>query len=427
MTGLYETLDHCLLCRAKTLELVLPLAPIPIATPNFSVPERLRAESTKGVPLELYQCRGCGHLQVGQVGNPEFQYRDYVYTTSLSPGLTEHFERYSNEVWNRIKPSPQTLVVEIGSNDGTLLRFFRSLGMRTVGVDPARRIAEEATRSGIETIGDFFSERLAHDIRAKHGLATLVVANNMIANVHDLVDFAKGVEALLADDGAFVFETQYGVDVVERALLDTVYHEHLSYFRIRPLEKLFAPLGLHAIDVQRVPTKGGSIRVTVARVNGPRKVDDSVGAILAEEQHKRVYERSFFEILARQLASVTSELAKLVAEYKTGGRLVAGYGVSVGTTTLLPRFGLIDKIDFVVDDDPNKERTLEGPGYAIPVGRPQMLLEKNPAAVVVFAWRYADAIVKGNAAYLNAGGRFIIPLPDVRIIQGAGATAGTGS
>jgi hypothetical protein len=140
-----------------------------------------------------------------------------------------------------------------------------------------------------------------------------------------------------------------------------------------------------------------------------------------------VYERSFFEILARQLASVTSELAKLVAEYKTGGRLVAGYGVSVGTTTLLPQFGLIDKIDFVVDDDPNKERTLEGPGYAIPVGRPQMLLEKNPAAVVVFAWRYADAIVKGNAAYLNAGGRFIIPLPDVRIIQGAGATAGTGS
>lgn len=421
MNGLYEKLDHCLLCGSKDLELVLPLAPIPIATPNFSVPEHLRAAADKGVPLDLFQCRGCGHLQVGHVGNPEFQYRDYVYTTSLSPGLTEHFERYEREVFDRLAPPRDSLAVELGSNDGTLLRFFKNDGLRVLGVDPAVRIARDATRDGIETIGDFFSEKLAQRIRSEHGPASIVLANNMIANIHDLDDYTKGVRALLADDGAFVFETQYGADVVERHLLDTVYHEHLSYFRVAPLATFFPRYGMKLLDVARVPTKGGSLRVTVGVAAGPRKPEASVAAMLEEEARKEMYRAQYFRPLLDSIAETRRRLTTLADEERGRGRDIAGWGVSVGTTTLLAQFDLNHRIAFLVDDDPKKEHSLRGPDYEIPVLPVESVATRKPAAIVIFAWRYADAIVARNQAYLNAGGTFLIPLPDIRAVAASAA------
>ena len=227
MKNLFYKRDTCRLCHSGRQELVVPMAGMPIGTPNFQVPDAGVDDPVfrTAVPLELYLCRDCGHLQILHVGNPEIQYRHYVYTTSISLGLREHFATYADDVVSRHKLAPKSLIVELGSNDGSLLGFFRERGMRVLGVDPAVDIARRATEQGVETIADFFTDAVGKRIRETHGAASVVIANNMIANVDDLDPLVSGVRDVLADDGLFVFETQYGLDVTEKNLLDTVYHD----------------------------------------------------------------------------------------------------------------------------------------------------------------------------------------------------------
>lgn len=411
---LYERRPQCVLCGSAAMDEVVPLEPMPIATPNFHVSAGVsEAAFREGVPLGIHQCRACGHLQVIYFGNPELQYRDYVYTTSVSLGLPEHFRTYAAEIVANLQLPAGGLVVELGSNDGTLLRAFRETGKRVLGVDPARRIAEEATAAGIPTVPDFFTAGLARTLAAEHGRAALIVANNVVANVEPMGDLADGVAALLADDGVFVFETQYGADVIEHNLLDTVYHEHISYFLLTPLVAFFAARGLALFDVMRVPTKGGSFRAFVQRAGGTRATTRRLRELLDREAREGMFAQPFYDRLTRELAGIRTELRALVDAARARGEGVAGYGVSVGTTTLLPQFGLTRDIDFLVDDAPGKTPELIGPDYAIPVVGRDELLARRPGIVIVFAWRYADAIAAKNAAYLAAGGTFVVPLPHV--------------
>ncbi len=399
---------------------VVPLQPIPIATPNFAMPTdpELARDALKGVPLDIFQCADCGHLQVGHIGNPDLQYRDYVYTTSLSLGLPEHFKSYASQVIDKYHPQTGSLVVEIGSNDGTLLRAFKERGYHVLGVDPARAIAATATAAGIETIGDFFTEASGRDIAQRVGKAQLIIANNMIANVPDLQDYMRGIDHLLADDGVFIFETQYGADVIERNLLDTVYHEHVSYFLAKPTVEFLARFGLQTIGIDRMPTKGGSIRVSAQRQGGARPVAADVAYLIDQEERKNAFAPAYFTALSRDLQAIKREINAQVEAALAAGKTAGGYGVSVGTTALLPQFGLIDRLSFLVDDDPKKPRVLEGPGYRIPVIGPDELYAQNAGVVVVFAWRYADSILAKHQRFIAAGGEFVIPLPRVRIVRG---------
>ena len=417
---LYRPLNRCLLCESAKLSKVLPLEPIPIATPNFAMPSDpdLAREALEGVPLDIFQCSDCGHLQVGQIGNPEFQYRDYVYTTALSLGLPEHFRTYAAQVLERYAPAPGSLVVEIGSNDGTLLRAFKERGYRVLGVDPARAIAKASTEAGIETIGDFFTERVARDIVQGVGKADLIIANNMIANVPDLQDYMRGIQHLLTDTGVFTFETQYGADVIERNLLDTVYHEHISYFLMKPTVAFLKRFGLETIAADRIPTKGGSIRVSSQKNGGPHEVSPDVDILVADEIEKGAFSQPYYSTIASDLAEIRKSINERLDEVFAAGKTAGGYGVSVGTTALLPQFGLVDRLSFLVDDDPKKERALKGPGYSIPVIGPDELRQRNAGTVVIFAWRYTDAIVTKHAGFLAGGGEFIVPLPSVRYIRG---------
>ena len=393
----------------------MPLEPMPIATPNFNVKaSRSDPAFREGVPLGIHQCCDCGHLQVMYYGNPEWQYRDYIYTTSISLGLPEHFRTYAAEIIASLHLPPDGLVVELGSNDGTLLRAFREREMRVLGVDPARNIAELATGSGIPTVPEFFTAELAARLAAEYGGAALVVANNVVANVEPIGDLVDGVAALLADDGVFVFETQYGADVMEHTLLDTVYHEHISYFLLKPLVPFFAAHGLELFDAVRVPTKGGSVRAFVQRSGGTRPVTARLRELIDREVREGMFAQSFYDGVLRELAGIRAELRTLVDAARAQGRGVAGYGVSVGTTTLLAQFGLTRDIDFLVDDAP-KAPELVGPDYAIPVVGRDVLMERLPAIVIVFAWRYTDAIAAKNEAYLAAGGTFVVPLPHVTL------------
>jgi hypothetical protein len=422
--NLYHQREQCVLCRSVDLAEVVPLEPMPIGTPNFNVADGIAREAFgTGVPLGIHQCKSCGHLQVVYFGNPEVQYRDYVYTTTVSLGLADHFRAYAAEVIATLGLPAGGLVVEFGSNDGTLLRAFKENGMRVQGVDPAIAIAAAATASGIPTAGEFFTANLACALVKDVGPAALIVANNVVANVEPMGDLADGVAALLADDGVFVFETQYGADVIEHNLLDTVYHEHISYFLLTPLVGFFEHHGLQLFDVERIATKGGSFRAYVQKTGGTRAISDRLRALLAREQSEGMFAQPFYDRLTREIAAVRAELRELVDAARARGEGVAGYGVSVGTTTLLPQFGLTRDIDFLVDDAPGKVPEFIGPDYAIPVVGREELLARKPGIVIVFAWRYIDAIAAKNEAYLAAGGTFVVPLPRVTLRSAAASVA----
>lgn len=414
MQPLFRHRDTCRLCHSGSLENVVPLAPLPIATPNVGLPsdDRVKAGLANSmVPLDLYLCHACGHLQLSDVINPEVQYNNFSYTTSISLGLTEHFERMSETVIARAGLRPGALVVEVGSNDGTLIRFFQDRKMSVLGIDPARAIAARATAEGIETLPLFFTEDLARKIREERGPAQVVLSNNTFANLDDLDGPTAGIRHLLADDGMFVFETQHGADVIRRLLVDTIYHEHLSYFLAGPLVQFFARHKMELFAVEHLPTKGGSFRGYVQLAGGPYRADGSVATMLAEEAADHLSDRAPYRRFVERLASARQKLAQTVSAEVAAGHVIAGFGASVGTVTLLNQLTVGNSLAFVADDKPLANE-LVGPGYRIPILPSSELYERQPDIVVMFAWRYAKPIMEKHRRYLEEGGRIVVPLPE---------------
>lgn len=408
----------CILCRSPRLRNAVSLAAIPIATPvlqlsNLPVGD---ADPRRAAALQINQCEACGHLQLSHAFDPTFEYTDhYIYKTSLSVGLNLHFEAYASDVLSTLQPAEGSLVVEFGSSDGTMLQFFKKAGMRVLGVEPAKLPAQVATEAGIETIVAFFNAELAGQLRATYGAARIIVANNVIANIEDLDDVARGVKSLLADDGVFVFETQYGGDVVDRMLIDTIYHEHLSYFLLKPLVLYFERHGMEIVSVQRGFSKGGSVRIMAKGANEAVRRSHLVDEMLQDEERRRMFSQEYFDAFSRAISFIKSRLHEVLSTYSTTG-VIAGYGVSAGTTTLLAQFDIASMISFLVDDDPNKGESLAGPDYAIPIRPAATVAETMPSAVVIFAWRYWQAITRAQADYRAQGGRFVLPLPCVSVL-----------
>jgi len=405
--------EGCRLCASRDLELVLALAPTPIA--DEYVPKERCGAPQPCFPLDLHLCRSCGHVQLLDVISSEALFEGYTYRTSVSLGLVEHFGRLATRLAEALPLAPGAFVCEIGSNDGSMLRFFSERGMRVLGVDPAREIAALATSAGIETLPTFFTSGIASRIREERGPAALVIANNVFAHVDDLGDVAEGVLRLLAGDGVFVFEVSYLVDIVENMLFDTVYHEHLCYHTVRPLAKFFARHGMELIDVERIPQKGGSIRGTAQPRGGPRPVGPAVAALSALEAGLRLEQPAPFRAFAARIDEAKRRCLKEVDARLAAGGTVAGYGASATVTTLLHHFDLGSRLAFLADDNPMKQGTFS-PGHHLPVVPSAQLLERRPEAVVVLAWAYADPIVQRNRAYREGGGRFIVPLPQLRVL-----------
>ncbi|HST91914.1 MAG TPA: class I SAM-dependent methyltransferase, partial [Brevundimonas sp.] len=389
--------DTCRLCGGTALENVVPLRPIPIATPNTG--EVAAGLKDAQVPLDLYLCRDCGHFQLLDIIDPEIQYRNFRYRTTISLGLDEYFQAFACEVVESQGLAAGDLVVEIGSNDGTLLRAFQPFGLRVLGVDPAQEIAARASAAGTPTLARFFDATLAGEILQTHGRARLVVANNTFANLDDLSDVMAGIHTLLTPDGTFVFDTSYGAAVVRETLIDTVYHEHLSYFMARPLVSFFARHGMELIDVLPVPNKGGSIRGIAQLKHGPRPVSPRVAEMVAAELAAGLDRPDPYRAFARRLTEVTDRLGELIAaEHAAGGR-VAGYGASVGSVTLVRQFRLGTALDFIADDKPLAE-TLPAADRDIPVTSSDALYgPQAPSAIVVLAWRYAAPIIARHERY----------------------------
>lgn len=403
----------CRLCGNTDLVLALPLAPSPIG--DHYVSAEARSEPQPSYPLDLFLCNTCGHLQLLDVIAPESLFGEYTFVTASSTGLVQHFRDHAEQVAHRTGVPTGSLVVEIGSNDGTLLAFYRQRGLRTLGVDPAAGIAARATAAGIETLPALFTRGLAETIRRDRGPAALVEANNVYAHVDDIAGLTDGVRLLLAPDGVFVFEVSYLVDTLDKKLFDTVYHEHLSYHALEPLVRFFAAHDLELFDVERIPTKGGSIRGYVQPAGGPRARTAALDALLALEAGRGLDRPETFQRFAADLRIVKDRLHETLTALRGGGGGIAGFGASVTVTTLLHHFELGGMIDYLVDDNPAKQGSYS-PGLHLPVLDSRTLHERQPTAVVILAWQYAAAIIKKHARYLDTGGTFLIPLPEVRTI-----------
>ena len=405
--------NHCRLCRATSLRQVLPLEPSPIA--DAYVPAARLKEPQPRFPMDLYQCDGCGHVQLLDVVSADALFKDYIYNTSDSASLVEHFRRYVETLVTRFTPKPGQLAVDIGSNDGTVLRFWKERGLKVCGVDPAEQISREATAKGLPTRCAYFDESLGRAIRAESGPAAFVTANNVFAHADDLPGILDGVRELLADDGVFVFEVSYLVDIIEKGLFDTVYHEHLCYHSIGPLQKFFQAHGMALFDVERITTKGGSIRVFAQKQGGRQPVAAIVGELIELERAMALDAGIPFVPLVRSLAENKANLHAVLAEVRRNGGSVAGFGASATVTTLLTHFELAPLLDYLIDDNP-KRSGLYSPHFHIPVLSSQILYDRPPACVVLLAWQYATPILAKHCEYARNGRFFVMPMPKIKRI-----------
>lgn len=403
----------CRLCNSSNLEVGLKLKPSALAD-AYVLKDKVNIVQDL-YPLDLTLCHDCGYVQVPDVVDPEIIYRDYIYVSTSSMGLAAHFEKYADEVLNGIKPKTGSLVMDIGCNDGILLGFFKKKDMRVLGVEPASEIAKKLTASGIETLPEFFNSKIADEIRGKYGAASIVTANNIYANVEELVGFTVGVRKLLAPDGVFVFESFYLGDLMKNMVFDFIYHEHLSYFSVKPLDLFFRRNGMELIDVKRVPTKGGSLRYTVQLAGGPRPKSPVVSEFIEQEKKIGLDRTDIFSAFDARINEIKAELLKVLKELKGQGKTIAGYGASATTTTLLYHLELADFIDYIVDDNLAKQYTYS-PGYHIPVVPSDELYNRKPNYVLIFAWRYFEPIMKRHQAYVKEGNHFILPLPKVKVL-----------
>ena len=410
MSVLATRRNDCRLCHSRNLELVLKLTPTPLAD------SYLRTKEVQPIfLLDLYLCRECGFAQLLDVVQPQHIYLDYIYETVSSLGLVEHFDNYAAEVLGRIHPPAGALVIDVGSNDGTLLKSYQKRGMKVLGVDPAREIVARATAAGVETLAEFLTVPVACRIRQERGPAAIVSANNVIANIDDLDEIAAAIRELLAPDGVFVFESYYLGDLVQNMVFDFIYHEHISSFAVKPVALFFQRHGLELVDVLRVPTKGGSLRYTIQLAGGPRKVAPIVGELLALEAQQGLDQPDMFRKFNTRIERAKSDTLAVLQKLKAEGKSVAGYGASATTTTLVYHFGMGGLIDYLVDDYPAKQGTFS-PGLHLPVLPSEALYERRPAAVVVMAWRYYEPIMRRHQKYSAQGGKFIVPMPELKIL-----------
>lgn len=259
----FYTRTDCRLCRSENLETVLDIASTPVGDDYVTEANLNKPQPT--FPLKLSVCQDCGLVQLPGVINPELIYTDYLYETSASLGLEEHFLNYAKQMVDKVKPKADALVVDIGSNVGCLLQGVKSLGFSVLGIEPASALAKKASDNGVETWPMFFNRETALEIKAKKQPASIITANNVFANIDDLTDMMEGIAELLDDDGVFIFETGYMLDTIQNTVIDNVYHEHLCYFSVLPLIPFFESHGLELIDIDRIPTKGGSIRGMVQK------------------------------------------------------------------------------------------------------------------------------------------------------------------
>lgn len=402
---------NCRLCESTELAPILELAPTPPANGLLTL-EDLASDKEK-FPLRVERCEACGHVQLVDVVNPSLLFSHYLYVSKTAAVMVEHLQRQAVQVIERLNLKPGDLVVEIGSNDGTLLQFFKDAGMKVLGIDPAKNLAKAATESGIPTLPRFFSEEVAREVVHSHGKAKAMVANHCMAHIDDLSGIVRGARTLLDASGELIFEVGYLLDVYEKTLFDTIYHEHLDYHHVEPLVGFFDRHCMTLKHVERHGIQGGALRGFVSVGKAP--VSASVEDLITVEHAVGINKKETFRNFETRINQRTDELMSLLRGLKGLGHQIAGYGVPAKATTLMHQFKLDGSlIDYIVDDNPLKQDRFT-PGYHIPVLSADIIYKQQPDYLVVLAWNVAEPLMKMHESFVHNGGRFIVPLPNLLV------------
>ncbi|MFA6006944.1 MAG: class I SAM-dependent methyltransferase [Candidatus Paceibacterota bacterium] len=405
--------SDCRLCGSPDVVQVLSFGETPpanayLAPADLDTPELF-------APLVVNACKSCKLIQLRDVIDPEVLFGNYLYVSGTSPVFVAHFADYAKTVAQRFSLSGDSLVVDVGSNDGVLLSHFKKEGTKILGIDPAQNIAKEATKNGIPTIAKFFTPETARGIVAKHGKASIITANNVFAHTDDVVGFVESVKELLLPEGVFIFENQYLKDLIEQNLFDMIYHEHLCYYHLTPLVPFFQRLGLRIFDVEHVPTHGGSIRVFVGREGGPHKTSERVQQM--QDTESALNTVSTYYAFAERIDAIGKKLRSLLEDFRREGKRVVGYGAPAKATTLCYALGIDgNMLEYIVDDSKMKQG-LYMPGTHIPIKASDTLYTDKPDYCLILAWNFADSIVKNHQRFKKNGGVFILPVPTPSILS----------
>ena len=404
----------CRLCGAKLSRTFVDLGSTPLANSYPTWNELAKPEPT--YPLHARVCDRCLLVQVDAVVTPEAIFSDYAYFSSYSDSWVEHARRYAKEVQRRFELGDQSLVVEVASNDGYLLQHFVAAGIPVLGVEPAANVAAVASQAGIRTEVAFFGSRTAQRLFSTQQ-ADLVIANNVMAHVPDLDDFVEGFKCTLAPNGVITAEFPHLMKLIEGLQFDTIYHEHFSYFSLLSAERALGRHHLRVFDVEELSTHGGSLRIYACHEEAQHAECPAVATIRSQEHEHDLDNVRGYEDFGPRVDAALDQLRAFLATAKSDGMKVAAYGAAAKGNTLLNSAGVTaDLISCVADRSPHKQGHFM-PGSRIPIVAPEVIYEQKPEFVLVLAWNLLDEIMMQMAGISDWGGRFVVPIPELQVVQ----------
>ena len=368
-------------------------------------------------PLHAHVCGQCFLVQLQEFESPERIFGDYAYFSSYSQTWLDHARAYTGHMVARFGFGAASQVIEIASNDGYLLQFFKARGVPVLGIEPAANVAKAAQEAGIPTLVEFFGVKLATELRARGTQADLLLGNNVLAHVPDLNNFVGGLKIALKPAGVITMEFPHLLRLIEENQFDTIYHEHFSYFSLGTVQQVFASHGLKLFDVEELPTHGGSLRIFAAHAEDARRVvGERIGRVRAEEERAGLRGLGAYRAFAEKVKRTKRRLLEFLVEAKNAGKTIAGYGAPAKGNTLLNYCGIrTDFVDYTVDLSPHKQGRFL-PGTHIPIYAPERVRETRPDYLLVLPWNIRDEIIAQMAYIREWGGQFVLPIPEVRVV-----------
>ena len=409
----YYLEKKCRICSSNNLKMILDLGEQPPSN-SFIDKNKLNSLESK-FPLRLFWCKDCYLVQLLDIVDKEYLFKNYFYMTSASKPIVEHFKKYAQDVFQEFLQKDDSFVVEIGSNDGSLLKEFKKLGASILGIEPATNLSELANQSNITTKNTFFSSQVSKEIiKTRH--ASVVIANNVIAHIEDLQDLMSGIKILIGNHGVFIFEVPYLVDLIKNLEFDTVYHEHLSYFSILPLLKLVKEFGLEIFDIRKQLVHGGTLRIFVSKQNN-FEVSGSIDDFINSEYELGLDKIQIYDSFSEKIKKLKIQLKELLIELKKEKKSLFGYGASAKGNVLLNYCKIDNSIfDFIIDTTPTKQGKYT-PGTHIPVYSPDKILDEgNGSVALLLAWNYKSQILDKENQFRINGGKFLLPIPVPKLI-----------